>query len=84
MSIYVYICIYICIYSYVLMYYEGFTLVTCTCVYVDIYRFPTCAINNDMYIFNTYYAEALYPTAYIIAYNIYITIFNYTYVYTHT
>ena len=66
------------------MYYEGFTLVTCTRVHIDIYRYPTCVINNDMYIFNTYYAEALYPTVYRIASNIYIIIFKYTYVYTHT
>jgi hypothetical protein len=85
-----YICMYMCvcvcvyIYVYILLYYEGFTLVTCTRVYIDIYRYPTLVVNNYMYIFNTYYAEALYPTVYRIAYNIYIIIFNYTYVYTHT
>jgi hypothetical protein len=56
--------------------------------HVYIYRYtdicPTRVINNYICIFNTYYAESLYPTVYRIAYNIYITIFKYTYMYTHT
>ena len=86
---YIYACMCVCvcvcvyIYIYILLYYEGFTLVTFTRVYIDIYIYPTRVVNNYMYIFNTYYAEALYHTVYRIAYNIYIIIFKYTCVHTH-
>jgi hypothetical protein len=65
-----------CIYMYILSYYEGFTLVTCTRVYIDTQIYVVRALSIIMYIFNSYYAEALYPTVYSIAYNLNIIISN--------
>ncbi len=78
----IYICV--CIYMYILSYYESFTLVTCKRVYIDTQIYVVRALSIIMYIFNTHYAEALYPTVYSIAYNVYIIIFKHTYMYTHT
>ena len=55
---------------------------TCIYRYTDVYR--TRVINKYVYIFNTHYAEALYPAVYRIAYNVYIINFKYTCMCTHT